>query len=422
MLYSFLLIHTFLLGDAYIARGSYTAALKAFQRALELNPNSIYASYQAAAIKQILGEFAVAAAEFEALIEREPNYLPALKGLADTLLCQADEYLVDGFTGRVVDCCSRAMDVLVKAAQQAPHYSCLWSLLGRISLMLWTIPEKDFRALRLPAHLMQDLQEETVSKLHVMKLGVKFSLSALQLTSDCASLWHNLGLSHYYCFLIDNSDSSNSFAAAAVKKAITYEPYEPSHWDLLGLASDQPAIKQHAFIRAIELSPNSLRASKSWTNLGALYLQYDNSMLAHECFKRAQNLDPFYVAAWIGQGNVADLLSPSDAMDLYRHSLSIGSGIPGQCEGAPAYAHWVITMLSDMQSKSLPSYRYSIIKMHAVTTAIDALVKYVALYPEDGCAFNLLGLLYERQGLFSKAEEAFLQGKAICSIHQLSSN
>lgn len=400
------------IGDAYITRGSFTAALKAFQRALEINPDSVYAMYQAAAVKQTLGEFAVAAMEFEALLQREPHYLPALKGLADTLLSQADEFLVDGFTARVVDCCSKAMAVLVKGAQQNPNYACLWSQLGRICLMLHTIPEKDFRAVHLPAHLQLEIKEQTVSKLQVMKLGVKFFLTALHLTSDVASLWHNLGLSYCYCALINNSEFDKSYAFAAAKKAITYEPNEPAHWDLLGLTSDQPAIKQHAFIKAIELSPSSLRAAKSWTNLGALYLQHDNPVLAHECFKRAQNLDPFYVAAWIGQGNVADLLSPSDAMDLFRHSLSIGSANPGQCEGAPAYAHWVITMLADAESKSLPSYRYSIIKMHAVTTAIDGLVKYVALYPEDGCAWNLLGLLYERQGLSSKAEEAFNLGKA----------
>lgn len=48
--------------------------------------------------------------------------------------------------------------------------------------------------------------------------------------------------------------------------------------------------------------------------------------------------------------------------------------------------------------------------MHAVPAAIDGLVRYVTLYPQDCCSLNLLGLLYERQGLMSKAEEVFLQG------------
>ena len=38
-------------GDAYMARGSYTAALKTFQRATELIPQSIYLAYQIAPIK-----------------------------------------------------------------------------------------------------------------------------------------------------------------------------------------------------------------------------------------------------------------------------------------------------------------------------------------------------------------------------------
>ena len=34
------------LGDAYLNRGSLTASLKSFNKAIELNPESTYAAYQ----------------------------------------------------------------------------------------------------------------------------------------------------------------------------------------------------------------------------------------------------------------------------------------------------------------------------------------------------------------------------------------
>ena len=72
------------LGDAYMARGSYMSALKAFQKAVQLNAQSIYSIYQIAAIKQLLGEYRQAVEAYENLLVHTPDYLPALKGVAHT--------------------------------------------------------------------------------------------------------------------------------------------------------------------------------------------------------------------------------------------------------------------------------------------------------------------------------------------------
>ena len=239
----------------------------------------------------------------------------------------------------------------------------------------------------------------------VMELGPKFFTAALKCLPDSGSLWHNLSLTYQSCC---NSPS----AMMAIKRAITLEPSESSHWNLLGLLASAPEVSQHAFIRAIELNPTGAKTASIWTNLGALYFQHGDLLLAHECFKKSQNIDPLNVAAWIGQANIAEQQSPSEAMDLFRHTTpaAIGSGRRTQCEGSPSYAQWVMTTLSDPQAKNTAHYRYSIVQMYAVPSAIDGLVRYRALYPHDGCALNLLGLLYERQKLFSQAEEVFLQG------------
>lgn len=67
------------LGEAYLNRRSFTAALKAFGKAHQLQPSSIYSVYQAAAIKQTLGKFKEAVAEY-LQITAQQDYVPALKG------------------------------------------------------------------------------------------------------------------------------------------------------------------------------------------------------------------------------------------------------------------------------------------------------------------------------------------------------
>lgn len=72
------------LGEAYLNRRSFTAALKAFGKAHQLQPSSIYSVYQAAAIKQTLGKFKEAVAEYLQITVQQ-DYVPALKGRC---LCQ----------------------------------------------------------------------------------------------------------------------------------------------------------------------------------------------------------------------------------------------------------------------------------------------------------------------------------------------
>lgn len=67
------------MGEAYLNRHSFTAALKAFGKAHQLQPSSIYSVYQAAAIKQTLGKFKEAVAEY-LQITAQLDYVPALKG------------------------------------------------------------------------------------------------------------------------------------------------------------------------------------------------------------------------------------------------------------------------------------------------------------------------------------------------------
>lgn len=55
-------------------------ALKSFTRASELNPDSTYSVFKVAAIQQILGRYAEAIAQYQLIIKKKEDYVPALKG------------------------------------------------------------------------------------------------------------------------------------------------------------------------------------------------------------------------------------------------------------------------------------------------------------------------------------------------------
>ncbi|CAM9116435.1 unnamed protein product [Lampetra planeri] len=100
------------LGEAYLNRCSFTAALKAFGKAHDLQPSSIYSVYQAAAIKQTLGKFKEAVAEYLQITAKH-DYVPALKASHPFLFHLSIHFFTP-----------------TRAVEQRPDLSCLWKLLG----------------------------------------------------------------------------------------------------------------------------------------------------------------------------------------------------------------------------------------------------------------------------------------------------
>ena len=77
---------------------------------------------------------------------------------------------------------------------------------------------------------------------------------------------------------------------------------------------------QHCFIKSLQIDETS---AVSWTNLGVLYLLHEDLRLAHECFKKAQALEPEYSIAWIGQAFIAQTVDREQSIDFFRHSAEL---------------------------------------------------------------------------------------------------
>ena len=77
---------------------------------------------------------------------------------------------------------------------------------------------------------------------------------------------------------------------------------------------------------------------QGWTNLAALYLMEGDPGLAHDALKVAQSADPKYNECWTGQAIVAEMIEPSEAMDLFRHTTELGNNVcPHHLYNVPAY-------------------------------------------------------------------------------------
>lgn len=102
------------LADAYMKRGSYSSALKVYQKICELTDDNIYPKLQVANVQTILKLYKDAITSFDELLNDHPDYVPALKGSADAHLSYAREFYSERLIGRCKDHIERAIKYLVK--------------------------------------------------------------------------------------------------------------------------------------------------------------------------------------------------------------------------------------------------------------------------------------------------------------------
>uniref|UniRef100_A0A4W6G8C9 SKI3 subunit of superkiller complex n=1 Tax=Lates calcarifer TaxID=8187 RepID=A0A4W6G8C9_LATCA len=402
------------LGEAYLNRRSFTAALKAFGKAHQLQPSSIYSVYQAAAIKQTLGKFKEAVAEY-LQITAQQDYVPALKGLGECQLSLAKSLMEDCRDGGAIDLIQQAIQNLFKAVELRPDLSCLWKLLGDACTAVSTVSPNRAQVL-VPAPLAgldPNSQSHMLNQAQTLKVGERCYAHALKLMSEAPSLWYDLGLNYYRQASLpsptEGDQNSQSLvlekAQQCLKKAIMMDSGNHSYWNALGVISmnkglENYALAQHCFIKSIQVEPNNVVA---WTNLGTLYLKKDNIELAHEAFKIAQSLEPLYVNCWIGQALIAERVGSYDTMDLFRHTTELSTHM----EGVKGYAYWVCSTLLDKSNRDTELYRYNIVQMNAISAAQVALSKYTERIQSDPEAFIMLGYLNEHLQLKRQALQAY---------------
>ncbi|KAG0717698.1 Tetratricopeptide repeat protein 37 [Chionoecetes opilio] len=379
------------LGDTYLARGAFSAALKVFTHASHLNPAALYPLYQIAHIKQasIVGENLQSVEDFAAVLKWDPLRpvcVVSLVGLAEALLATARKHQEQCFLTNVKDDCTQAITCLIRAASMKPECSCIWKLMGDACVMLYPMPPS-LAPFTLPARLVhretQDLEETVeVTKVQVLQMGIRCYGLALQGNPEDATLWHDLGLNTYLQARAQEGSTGGpkeetptrellNRAIQALKKGLTLDPSNGKMWSSLGIVASHKlcgnnALAQHSLIKACVCQPSAA----AWTNLGAFYLSHGKTQLAHEAFSQAQSLDPAFVTCWVGQALVAEGIGHTEMFDLFRHTTLLGI----HSESSLGYAHHVTDMACDPAKHSQRAAENNL--KQALPTATDCTVFY----------------------------------------------
>ncbi|XP_030832787.1 tetratricopeptide repeat protein 37 [Strongylocentrotus purpuratus] len=397
------------LAEAYLSRGSNTAALKTFSRIVEMDPNSTYALFKIGHIKQTVGLYSEAVADYQIILGKTPDYVPALSGQGETYILMAKAALFDFFNARAVSYIQNAITVLTRAVLLRPDLCSLWKLLGDACTLIAPLHDNLIRISVNGALTCGDEKIcETLGKGELLALGGRCFGRAVQRQKDRASLWHDLGMNYFRQHQYSQDAKMVQKAMQFIQKAIKLDESNHLHWTALGVvaaskAFDDPRLAQHAFIKSIQLEAKNVVA---WTNLGTLYLTNGNLKLANQAFAVSQSLEPNHVQCWIGQGLVAETLGRQEAIDLYRHTTELTTHV----ESGLGYADLVCSALLDPSlDKDSELYRYNVIQMGAVPAAAAAVGKVADRLQVSGEAHTLHGLLQERQGLHRASEESYKQ-------------
>lgn len=101
------------LADAYFQRGSYSSALKVYQKISELDPVNLYPKLQVANIKTTLKFHKEAVVCYDELLKDHPDFVPALAGMAEAHLGLCHYYQPQRLLGRCKTHAEEAVKYLI---------------------------------------------------------------------------------------------------------------------------------------------------------------------------------------------------------------------------------------------------------------------------------------------------------------------
>ena len=430
------------LGESYHNSGRYVAAARTFVKAESLDhgltvEQTWFAKYMLANVQREMGAFDDAIKGYQEVLSIAKNELGVMVALLQTMAENSRAKLELGMYGESIALGLKTLQIAQDTARLRTDVFNLWkatadafsvlsaciaaartsditTMTDSLSLLEVNLEEAEFS-------LLQDSDRVTLGDLvgvvdeSPLSAGKTALLAAILASkrgiyacaSDIhaqASAWFNLGWAEYQAFfslgslLQTDGKKLQRFLKAAMrcfKKAIELESGNAEYWNALGVVTMvlNPKVSQHSFVRSLHLNEHS---SRTWTNIGALYLLNDGYELANEAFTRAQSSDPEYSPAWIGQGLLATLYGNlKEARGLFIHAFEISAA-----DSVPAKRQYGMAAFDHLSRHPLKS-----------NITIDLLQPLFALRqlahqaPSDPPFIHLLALFAERVESFEEAAE-----------------
>ncbi|KAE8185214.1 hypothetical protein CF336_g7503, partial [Tilletia laevis] len=439
------------LGEAYAASGRHVAALKSFDKALELLERAgvkdaqWQTRYSAAHVHRDLGDFEQAVQAFAEILESRPKELAVRIALAETLLFRGRQEYATHHVSRAEVTFQDALEAASEALEVESRLRSAWKIvadatyelsrLGRLSddagtrecieslLDVASGDDIDGKLSFVNSVTLSKVKTELPSFrpdsvlyacIYFYKARVLYNSGEDELA---AGAWGDLAGALYR--LTRRGDRRSSTleeaeeqeqravfrqAIGCLRQAIKLQPRNELYWLALGnLTFDHNAkVAQHCFIKAVELRPKS---PIPWSNLGFLYLKHDDVQLANEAFIRAQTLEPDWSPAWVGQAFVAKAhQDEQSSRALFEHAVSLSES--SLLEADYGFASAVFKHFAGPAGYYAPP-------IAQLYTPAFALTAYVSHAPEDATALHLGALFAERVGQLPLAIERIERAAAL---------
>ncbi|XP_027149171.1 tetratricopeptide repeat protein SKI3 isoform X2 [Coffea eugenioides] len=380
------------LGLAYQRLGMFTAAIKSYGRAIELEESRIFALIESGNISLMLGSFRKGVEHFRQALLISPENLAAHYGLASSLLGLAKECINSGAFRWGASLLEEASEVIVSIMTLAGNISCIWKLHGDIKLFYakcfpWV---DDGWGLKADQKSFSDSIISWKRICHLAAVSSSRSYQrALHLAPWQSNLYTDIAIASDITFFSkeNHEEDLNSWSQAEKMclGGLLLEGENNEFWVTLGCLSDHNALRQHAFIRGLQLD---VSLAVAWAYLGKLYRLEGERKLAQQAFDRARSIDPSLALPWAGMSADADIrnLKPDEAYDCCLQAVQI----------LPLAEFQIGLAKLGLYSGQMPSSE--------VFRAIRQALQRAPHYPES---HNLNGLICEARSLYQSASASF---------------
>lgn len=336
------------LGAAYQPLGRLTAALKAYSRAIELDPSRIYSLIQSGNLYLTLGNPLKALQSHEGALALDPDHPAALLGGAEALAAIAGAYIHTGALKAASKELQRAAELAGRCAAKNSCLIAAWKQLGDVLLLARNAPENTLNADEgggTGAAAVEAWQGRIRAVQHSRRAYIK----ALHLEPSAASAWQDVACTFYHESQLYRAHTAGpenlSFplqtrAVLCLRGALRLDPSSPELWAALGVASTDRATKEYALSRSLQLDP---RSSTAWVALARLYIDEGEPALAERCLQQGRSQDPAVGLIWEAMAALAALSSSpgaeKDTADFNEHAVGLGAGPEGLLGYAEAALH-----------------------------------------------------------------------------------
>ncbi|XP_024971263.1 tetratricopeptide repeat protein SKI3 isoform X2 [Cynara cardunculus var. scolymus] len=317
------------LGLAYQRLSMFTAAIKSYGRAIELEESRVFALVESGYVFLMLGSHRKGAEHFQQALQISPENVAAHYGLGCALLELSKECISSGAFRWGASILEEASKVAKTGTCLAKNVSCMWKLHGDIQLTY----AKCFPWMDENPILETDKKALTASILSWKNTCSSAALSArhsyqqaLHLAPWQANIYTDIAVTIDVINSFKEEEKHDSIQRELPEKMILggllLESSNNEFWVALGCLSHRVELKQHAFIRSLQLD---VSLAVAWAYLGKLYRKQGENKLAQHAFDRARSIDPSLALPWAGMS--ADMsiraLKPDEAYDCCLRAVQI---------------------------------------------------------------------------------------------------